>query len=157
MTDFLFYYGLTVFVLLLFHKGQNQDLPRFLQGTRLHLYFQRLQQRTPPESKSNLLADVIVAAIGFAIMCYYTNYATPPANRDDIDIFVPPALGCVVFCVVVILSLGGTIAVNPKWNRSYPLIAVYASCTILIFTKLYVVLGVVDSGHATGDYYTCLI
>jgi hypothetical protein len=79
----------------------------------------------------------------------------PTIERPREDLIIA-GLFCVALCLLVILGLGANIAINREWSRSYPLIAIYFASVITVFARLYVLLGVVDNGKATNDYYSAL-
>ena len=79
-----------------------------------------------------------------------------PASEEYLYDFVIAGFICIAFSLVIILSLGANIAINPRWSRSYPLISIYFASITLIFAKLYVLLGTVDNGRQSNDYYSAL-
>lgn len=155
MTKFVLCYiatGLVLWILHQAHKWQITSSP-----PDPHSWLARLEKHlTRKEHKPRLIVDLVVAALAFGMM-YYSAVFTPPADPDwDRYTFVVPALCGVLISVVIVFALGANIAISAIWSRSYPLIAVYGVCVVMIFAKIYVVLGILDGGKSTTDYDTCL-
>jgi hypothetical protein len=116
-------------------------------------FARRIAQR---RHEPNLLVDVLSAALPFVFIYVSVIMNVSPTSEWGRGHFVIAGFFCIAFCLLVIFGLGANIAINRQWSRSYPLIAIYFASIITMFAKLHVLLGVIDRGEATNDYYSAL-
>lgn len=74
-------------------------------------------------------------------------------DRDEYVIALFVGIG---FSLLIIVLLGGYIAANRKWGRSYLVVAVYFAHVIITFAQLYTLLGMRDDGKFSNDSGTAV-
>jgi hypothetical protein len=150
-------YLVLVVVLWIFHRVPKWTSSAYSQDITGDNWVDRFarwlaQRRHEP----NLLVDVLFAALPFVFIYLSVIMNVSPASEWERGDFVIAGFFCIAFCLLVIFGLGANIAISQQWSRSYPLIAIYFASIVTMFAKLHVLLGVIDRGEATNDYYSAL-
>jgi hypothetical protein len=158
MKTLFFLYLASMFLLWISHRLPNWISSAQSEQLTGHAWADRLARRLATrEHQPSLISDIIVAGFGFLVIYIASHFDVPKSDsewpRGDL---VVAGLCCIGFCLLVIFGVGANIANSPLWSRSYPLIAIYLSGIVIIFAKLYVLLGVVDGKNPTTDYSTAL-
>lgn len=104
----------------------------------------------------HLWSDMLLAALAFLFIWASTHFSVTANSELDRSDLVIGGFCCIGFSLLIIFGLGANIAVGPLWSRSYPLIVIHFASVTIVFARLYELLGMVDSGHATNKYSTAL-
>jgi ion channel len=119
--------------------------------------FDRWQRRLLlRKHEPRLVADIVMSGLGYLLIYASTTPRLPLLFDGDSSDYVIALFAGIGFSLLIVALLGGNIAVNRNWSRSYLLLPIYFAHVIIAFARLYTVLGMRDDGKVSKDYATAV-